>query len=244
MSLSHWCLAFCLLLSLQAGAQPLEKPSGEIHLASEVWKDYTRADGSGLAWDILREVFEPAGLALRIQSVPYTRSVGLVQRGEADAWVGAYRDEVSGGVIYPRWNYDADQIAALSLHGKQLPTLEGLGQSRVIWMRGYNYQKYLPNVREYREVQRRSGILGMLNLGHADFYIDAITEVDDVLNAATQRDAYRVSKLTQLPLYLGFVDSPRGRRLAALYDQRMSELVTSGALRPIFARWQQPYPFD
>ncbi|MFZ3203078.1 MAG: ABC transporter substrate-binding protein, partial [Pseudomonas sp.] len=45
----------------------------EIRLASEVWQDHTNADGSGLAWDILRQVFEPEGIELVIQSVPYTR---------------------------------------------------------------------------------------------------------------------------------------------------------------------------
>jgi polar amino acid transport system substrate-binding protein len=63
---------------------------GQIRLASETWNDYTNADGSGLAWDVLREVFEPAGVKVKIRSVPYTRSVGLARRGEVDAWVGSY----------------------------------------------------------------------------------------------------------------------------------------------------------
>ena len=83
-------------------------------LASEAWDDYTNADGSGLAWDVLREVFEPAGIKLQTRTVPYTRSVGLAQRGEVDGWVGSYRDEATG-VLYPHWNFDSDHIYALVL---------------------------------------------------------------------------------------------------------------------------------
>jgi ABC-type amino acid transport substrate-binding protein len=84
----------------------------------------------------------------------------------------------------------------------------------------------------------------MLELGHADFYIDARPEVDYVLSRAAKPQQYRVTNLTQLPLYLGFADTPRGHALAELFDQRMTQLIASGELRPIFERWQQPYPFD
>jgi len=216
----------------------------EIRLASEVWQGHSHADGSGLAWDILRQVFEPEGIELVIQSVPYTRSIGLVQRGEADAWVGSYRNEVDEGVFYPRWHYDADQISALGLIGLPAPSLATLGEFRLVWMRGYAYQRYLPNLKHYREIQRRSGILPMLDYGHADFYIDAQTEVDEVLEGAADRARYRVTPLTRLPLYLGFADNPRGRALAQLYDRRMAELVELHSLRPLFGRWRQPYPFE
>ncbi|HBZ94815.1 MAG TPA: ABC transporter substrate-binding protein [Pseudomonas sp.] len=237
-------LGVLLMLCTLSGAQAQSDLPDEIRLASEVWEAYTEADGTGLGWDIMREVFEPAGVRLSIYSVPYTRAVGLVQRGGADAWVGAYRDEIEDQVFYPKEHYDSDQIVAVGLKDKPVPTLESLGKYRLVWVRGYGYEEYLPNVRDYREVQRRGGILGMLNLGHADFYIDARPEVDYVLNQAANPQRYRVTDLTQLPLYLGFADTPRGRALAELYDQRLARLIASGELRSIFARWHWPYPFD
>ncbi|MDA7088142.1 transporter substrate-binding domain-containing protein [Pseudomonas sp. SA3-5] len=223
-------------------AEPAAPP--EIRLASEIWQGHTHVDGTGLAWDILRQVFEPEGIALVIQSVPYTRSIGLVQRGEADAWVGSYLNEVDEGVLYPRWHYEVDQISALGLIGLQAPSLATLGQYRLVWMRGYEYQRYLPNLTRYRAAQRQSDILNMLKLDRTDFYIDARTEVDEVLEAASDPARYRITDLTRLPLYLGFADNPRGRALARVYDRRMELLVESHSLRPLFERWQQPYPFD
>lgn len=237
-------LAVLLGLLACSGVRAEPPPPQQIRLASEVWEDYTHADGSGLGWDILRQVFEPEGVELVIQSVPYTRSIGLVQRGDADAWVGSYRNEVDRGVFYPRWHYDTDQISALGLAEQAAPSLETLGDYRLVWMRGYEYQRYLPNLRHYREIQRRSGILTMLDYGHADFYIDARAEVEEVLDGAADPARYRITDLTHLPLYLGFADNPRGRALAELYDRRMGQLVERGSLRPLFVRWRQPYPFD
>ncbi|MDX1369234.1 ABC transporter substrate-binding protein [Pseudomonas sp.] len=235
-----------ILLGVLGCSCALAEPAApqEIRLASEVWQGHTHADGSGLAWDVLRQVFGPEGIELVIQSVPYTRSIGLVQRGEADAWVGSYRNEVDEGVFYPRWHYDVDQISALGSVDQPVPSQATLGEFRLVWMRGYEYQRYLPNLKHYREIQRRSGILPMLDYGHADFYIDAQTEVDEVLEGAADRARYRVTRLTRLPLYLGFADNPRGRALAQLFDRRMTQLVEQGSLRPLFERRQLPYPFD
>jgi hypothetical protein len=241
--MTRWWLGL-LLGALGVSSVQAEPALQDIRLASEVWEGHTNADGSGLAWDVLRQVFEPEGIELLIQSVPYTRSIGLVQRGEADAWVGSYRNEVDEGVFYPRWHYDADQISALGLVDQPVPSQATLGEFRLVWIRGYEYQRYLPNLKHYREIQRRNGILPMLDYGHADFYIDAQTEVDEVLVGAADQARYRVTPLLRLPLYLGFADNPRGRALAQLYDRRMEQLVELRSLRPLFERWQQPYPFD
>jgi ABC-type amino acid transport substrate-binding protein len=239
-------LLFAALLGMLGAlhAQAQQPVPQQIRLVSEIWEGHTEADGKGLGWDIMRQVFEPAGVELVIQSVPYTRSIGLVQRGEADAWVGSYRDEVDEGVHYPQWHYDADRISALSLATQPVPSLATLGQYRLVWMRGYEYQRYLPNLKNYWEVLRRNSALEMLNYGRADFYIDARTEVEDLLDEAADKSRYRITDLTNLPVYLGFTDSPRGRELAQLYDRRMEALVKQGSLRPLFERWQQPYPFD
>lgn len=239
-----WLLAALLGMLGALHAQAQQPVAQQIRLASEVWEGHTEADGKGLGWDIMRQVFEPAGIEVVIQSVPYTRSIGLVQRGEADAWVGSYRDEVDEGVHYPQWHYDADRISALSVITQPVPSLATLGQYRLVWMRGYEYQRYLPNLKNYWEVLRRNSALEMLNYGRADFYIDARTEVEDLLDEADDKSRYRITDLTNLPVYLGFTDSPRGRELAQLYDRRMEALVKQGSLRPLFERWQQPYPFD
>ena len=122
-------------------------------------------------------------------------------------------------------------------------SLETLGNYRLAWVRGYEYQKYLPNVQRYNEVVRRTGILSMLTHNRADFYIDALPEIDYIVKRAKDPSQYRRTHIAELPLYLCFANTPDARTLMALFDQRMDLLVKSGALKPIFERWKQPYPF-
>ncbi|MEZ1317421.1 transporter substrate-binding domain-containing protein [Pseudomonas fluorescens] len=235
-------MLFAMIGSL-AQAGEVEPLPSVIHLASEDWEDYTAADGHGLGWDVLREVFEPVGVKLDIRSEPYTRSIGLAQRGEVDACVGAYRDEVSD-LLYPHWNFDTDHIYALGLTSSPVPTAQTLGNYRLAWVRGYDYQDYLPNITHYNEVIRRTGILSMLLQDRADYYIDALTEVDYVIHRAKDPSLFRRTHIAELPLYLCFANNPKARKLMALFDQRMELLVKSGQLKPIFERWKQPYPFE
>ncbi len=214
----------------------------QIHLVSEEWIDYTNADGSGMAWDVLRKVFEPAGVKVLTQSAPYSRAVGLVKRGEADAWVGSYKEEIDDN-LYPRWHFDMDHIYALGLASKPVPTLATVGRYRLAWVRGYDYGSYLPNAHNFREIQRREGILPMLEHGRVDFYIDAQTEVDYVLGQTSQPERFRSTHVAELPLYLAFAKTEHAKALRDLFGKRMAELVHSGELKPIFEHWKQPYPF-
>lgn len=234
-------LGLAMVASGARAGEPLALP-GEVRLASEIWQDYTDVDGRGMAWDVLRKVFEPAGVKVIAISVPYSRAVGLVKRAEADAWVGSYEQE-SGDYLYPRNAFDQDHIYALGLASNPPPTPATLGQYKLSWVRGYEYQQYLPNVKEFREVQRRDGILPMLERKRVDLYIDAQTEVDYVYNQASDPARFRRTHIAELPLYLAFAKTEQARGLKELFDRRMDELIASGELREIFARWQQPYPF-
>lgn len=238
----RWLMVvFAVFCSLAQAGEAAPTPS-VIHLASEDWEGYTAADGHGLGWDLLRAIFEPAGVTLDIRTEPYTRAVGLAQRGEVDACVGSYRDEIRD-LLYPQWNFDTDHIYALGLASNPPPTLAALGNYRLAWVRGYKYQDYLPNVHRFNEVVRRTGILSMLTHNRADYYIDALTEVDYVLSRAKDPSQFRRTQIVELPLFLCFANTPNARVLMALYDQRMEGLVKSGELKPIFDKWKQPYPF-
>jgi polar amino acid transport system substrate-binding protein len=218
-------------------------PALEFRVASEIWAGHSNADGSGLAWDLLRAVFEPVGVKLKTTSVPYTRALGLAQRGKVDAALGLYWQEAEG-VSYPRWPYADDAVVALGLASSPTPSLATLGSYRLIWVRGYGFQTQMPNLTDYQEVQRRDGVPQMLEQGRADFYIDDDEEVAALLAASPNPQKLKQTALQYLPLYLGFAPTEQGKTLHKLYEQRMDELIRRGTLRPIFARYRQHYPYD
>lgn len=54
-------LLLAVLLSVAPWVAAAEGVPKQIHLVSEEWLDYTNADGTGVAWDVLRKVFERQG---------------------------------------------------------------------------------------------------------------------------------------------------------------------------------------
>lgn len=240
--LSMWStiLPLCPATAQESVSAPV---ISEIFLVSEPWTDYTEADGRGLGWDILRQVFEPRGITVRTNSASYVRAMGLVKQGAADAWVGAYDAETTG-VLYPRWHFDASRVYALGLANNPAPTLNTLGHYRLAWVHGYQYQRYLPHITRFEEVSRRDNVLSMLQRTRIDFYIDAKPEVDFLLSQTSRPDIYLATYLTELPLFLVFSDTDRGRILRSIYDERMEQLIRSDQLRGLFERWKQPYPFE
>ena len=98
-------------------------------------------------------------------------------------------------------------------------------------------------MRRFNPIERRNGILPMLEHGRADFYIDALTEAKYVLSQSQDPALFKLTHIAELPLYIGFADTERGRALMGVYDQRLTLLVKTGELKPIFEHWKQPYPF-
>jgi ABC-type amino acid transport substrate-binding protein len=236
--------AALILLSMGAlAAYAQEHLPKQIHLVSERWPAFTEVDGSGVAWEVLKLVFEPAGVEVHMNTVPYSRSVGLVMRGEADAWVGAYANEVAGA-RYPRWHFDRDHVSALGLASTPPATIDSLARSRLVWIRGYRYERYLPATSHFLEIPRRENVLPMLDAGRVDYFVDARVDIEMLLSTVKSESQYVVSDLLRLPLYLGFAETAEALALADLYDRRMQHLVSTGELRPIYARWNWEYPFD
>lgn len=60
---------FCCLWLLP-GVASAAPSVGEIRVVSETRTRYTQDDGRGVAWDLLRAVYEPAGVRLRIANEP------------------------------------------------------------------------------------------------------------------------------------------------------------------------------
>ena len=218
-----------------------------IRISSEYWADATNRDGSGLYWDIVRAVYEPAGIDVERRIVPYARSIREVMAtGKADAWVASYMDEVDGA-LYPEWHFDADYVAAV-YDPERVSEVNGessLRGRRVAWMRGYAYDDYLSVPVDETLVDDREGGLRMVEEGRIAFFIDAQVEVDAALEATGLGDVLDSATVLQLPLYLGFDDTDRGRELRAIWDRRFPQLLKDGTISRLYRKWDWGvWPFD
>lgn len=238
------CGVFLTLASVVSHADSPPLLPAKTLIASEVWTGLTEADGRGMAWDLLREVFTGV-TELQFESMPYTRSVGLVLQGQRHAWVGSYINE-EPQAVYPRWPIDADRLGALALAKRNISRAEQLKDLRVGSLHGYKMDQYIPVRMQYQEFPRTTGVVNMLVRDRLDAYIDGVVEVEEILARATPEQAalLAVHEVAQVPLYVAFSDTDEGRALRDYFDLRMDELYRQGVIRKVYERWDWPYaPF-
>ena len=221
-----------------ADQTPTDKIS-EITIASEVWEDATNKDGTGLYWDIIRAVYEPAGIKVKIKLRSYAGSIEMVKRKRADAMVASALDEVEG-FNYPTWHMDTEHVTALFKKDKEWKGVESMKGKKVAYIKDYAYDTYFVfpmNVMEYGD---QKTILKLLNKGRVDFWLDALVDMETFLKkTSVDRKQYRMEVVHKLKLYLGFVGTERGKKLAEIFDNQFEKLVKSGEIQKLFDKWKQ-----
>jgi polar amino acid transport system substrate-binding protein len=213
----------------------------EIHIASEEWENATNADGTGLYWDIFRAVYEPAGIKIKQMIRSYSGSVQLVQTKKVDAMVGAYKDEVEGA-LFPEWHFGSEFMAVLF---KKETVAQWDGQKTIAdkpvgWIKDYGFDEYLEVTVKVNEFDTREDALRVLDKGRIDFFIDAYVDLMDLQNQnLVNTEIYRIEKLVEQNMYLAFADTPQGKELKAIYDERFPELVASGEIKKLYEKYPE-----
>ena len=239
------CIIFltmcCVIITTVWAAQEITT----IHFVSEEWEGFTNADGTGLYWDIFRRIYEPVGISVTFDIVPYIRATKMVQDQQTDAAAAVYADEFTPA-LFPKWHFDSEVVSALFKKGK-VASWEGEASlsGRLGWIRGYEYDQYLSNTYEFVEVDSRKSAFKMLEFGHLDFFLDAATDLQTAMEKGeVDSEQFQMETVLQLNLYLAFAENDRGRQLMEIFDTRMTELIASGELKPLFAQWDSDYPFE
>ncbi|MFE8070675.1 transporter substrate-binding domain-containing protein [Marinobacteraceae bacterium S3BR75-40.1] len=226
-----WLLSLLLLSSLPLTA-PAEDTEGTVDLTSAEWEGYTEADGQGLYFDVLNAVFQPTDLTYTLHLLPWRRAQFMVENQQADGLVGTYHDN-DKPLIYPFWHIDMDApvVAAFSLWNDKIwQGPESLETARVGWIRGYGFEKWLPdNVNPVTVGDLETGVQ-LLKMGRIDYLLD----YERYLAPLLHKPFVMKQAIAPKKLYVGFQKTPRGQRLADLFDQRMAALYRSGKLKQLY----------
>lgn len=226
-------ISILVLLALVAAVGHSES----IVAVSEEYEDATNADGSGFYWDLIRAVYSSTEYDLELQTFPYSRAVAMVESKRADLWVASYADE-EDFAIYPKYAFDADDVSALYLSSKYGDVTESdLAGKRVGWVLGYGYDEYLDVPMTPSPVPNRDVAIQLLQAGRVEFFLDAAWELEAILDdlPAGRQAEFSYNSIKPLPLYMAFADTPKGRRLAQVWDDRMEEMHARGELQAIYA---------
>jgi polar amino acid transport system substrate-binding protein len=234
---TRWRLLAAIVVVLTA-LPVASAPAETVRIESEAWADYAEADGTGFAWDIVRAVYEPAGVEVAMRTVPYARAVDNVIHGRADAWLASYRHE-HPRALYPEWHFDADRVQAV-FRRDRVERFDGPGSlrdRRVGWIRGYELGKYLEVPLHAVRLNTRDSALAMLARGRIAYFLDAAFEIDRMFNdlpVGLARESFVRRHVMDLNLYLAFAPTERGRQYLRIWDRRFPKLLQSGRIAEIY----------
>ena len=215
-----------------------------IHVVHPAIPNVTHEDGTGLLFEIVRRVYEPAGITMTYEIVPWKRAITMIQSNRADALPG-----VPANVAALTSEHPINFIPIGAVFKKEtmptwagIPSIEG---KRVIWMRGYNFHKtpYLQDVHvQWEEVDEFDEAWFMLEKNTTDVYLDSLLGIEKYKTKnQVDMQPYQVEHLWNSKLYMSFADTEKSKTLIDIYDTGIIKLLNSGELQTLFEKWEVPF---
>lgn len=213
-----------------------------IRWATDSWPNYTDKDGSGLYHELMSSVFH-SGHELNVQYAPWLRALELVKSGNAD-FTGAM--PLNSNYVMSQHIVLSQPISVLIKKAyldseilTQLPELVG------VWRSGYRNELLSGELKsKVKGVPTESTESGFNLVRHnrVDYLIDVRTILTTHLAKQPDKSEFELVDIGSLNLYMAFSKSERGKRIAKLFDSRVTELKKSGKLAEIYNKYQQTLP--
>lgn len=241
MKIKFYCFLSLLLFSTCCVSQQkeIEPP---IRWATDSWPNYTDKDGSGLYHELMSSVFH-SGQELNVQYAPWLRALELVKSGNAD-FTGAM--PLNSNYVMSQHIVLSQPISVLIKKAyldseilTQLPELVG------VWRSGYRNELLSGELKsKVKGVPTESTESGFNLVRHnrVDYLIDVRTILTTHLAKQPDKSEFELVDIGSLNLYMAFSKSERGKRIAKLFDGRVTELKKSGKLAEIYNKYQQTLP--
>lgn len=232
----------CLLfVGLAANAQEPATANGitRITVNTPQWDGFISKDLSGIYGETFQAVFSPLGIEIDLTITPYELSIKRVQQFESDVAMGVSLN-FDPGVLYPKWPQEVEKAIAVHAPSIAYSSEQDLLGKKLAWLRGYRFERYLPEGVEFEEV--RTEILGMrmLERGRVDFFIDyqpTILKAAEKGNVDLSKLKLSNVKALAKPVFPIFRQDARGRKIMTIYDRRMAELYADGTLDRLFRKY-------
>lgn len=219
---------FQLLLAALVLCGPVRAEAKTITVVAGAWGDFTKADGSGLYFDVLRAALAQSDIELKIRVTNWKRAKQMFYAGRADVLLADFRAG-SDRRFVPEWHLDMDPpVLIFSL--QQVTDLQALRGKTVGWMLGYDFGDYLPVAVNGVEVSAEKFGFDMLLYGRLDAYISYQDNVPDELRTQLKHRQLAAAQA----LYPVFQNTFAGRQLAADFDRGMQQLYRGGRLQQLY----------
>lgn len=224
-----------LILFLLCG--PALTQAKTVTVVAGAWGDFTKADGTGLYFDVLRAALAQSDIELNIRVTNWKRAKQMFYADRADVLLADFRGSGDRRFI-PFWHLNMDP--PLTLFSLQpVNDLQLLQGQAVGWMLGYDFGEYLPVTVNGIEVSAEQFGFDLLRYGRLDAYISYQDNVPNELRALLQQRQLAPAQA----LYPVFQNTFSGRQLAADFDRGMQKLYQNGRLQQLYGRYYQTAAF-
>lgn len=245
--IKHTALFFSVFIALSGPVF-----AQDIHTIDAVcaqWSGYTHKDGTGAYWEVLKAVFEPAGITVNTRVMPWKRAKITVEAKKADVLIGDYYSQSEDGVrfLYPRWHISVEdpviavfqKRAGIRWDKKGIASLSGRS---VGWIKGYGFEQTLfsdVRVSAYEVPSTISG-LKMLKADRIHALLDYESEIrvaaEKIKLDLSRRYVAKIAK-SGSRLFAVFSNTERSESLVRIFDTRMTILAKSGKIEAIYEKW-------
>ena len=240
----HWLMVLLFIAAPPVFAQAISKATW----VTPIWEGYVDESRQGLYYEVISAIYEREKIRLEINFRPWTRALFEVESGLAD-FTGA--DSRSAKFIQPRTPIIKSNEVVF-FRKSSFPTfrgIESLEDKTGIWVLGYtdNFPESVKNNLNGKGNPSREAAFQMLLLGRADYFLDNDYQMAQTLKKFGKKfkaSDYGLATVYSENLYMCFTHSPRGQRLADIFDERMKMLSGSGELKRIYAKWSRFSPSD
>ncbi|QTA79868.1 Solute-binding protein family 3 domain-containing protein, MltF-like [Desulfonema limicola] len=242
-------LILFLLCPLPSTAQELDKIT-EISIVTPQWDEQTNNDGTGLFFEIIKTVYEPAGIKMKYSFVPWKRAQMMVSSTQADAMVCVWKEHaLEEKQLIPVYPMFIEYTAAV-YKKETIKTWEGiktLNDKNAVWLRGYDYHTslYLKdiNFKQRGEVDDYSQAWSLIDKGRYDVYIDALIDLHKYIrHNKLDMTSYSLEILWGEKAYPAFSNTEKSKKLIKIFETRIIELHKSGQLKQLYDKWHVKYP--
>lgn len=200
-----------------------------INIVGDEWDGYSHADGTGVYFELISEVYSDYAINFQIDS--YNRSLNAFKQANVDIFVGVYREDLPKAIL-PNWHLDIDYpISVFTL--KESPKISAssdLENIQLSWLRGYSFEKYLPKIEPPYLVNDIFKGFELLQNKRIDGFIDYSYNVPGNLQGKLNQHQVMPSR----HMYLAFQNNVHGRKLAQIFDEKMLQLRNSGKLKELY----------
>ena len=230
-------VAASALTAIPASSQPITNATW----VTPSWEGYIDEQGKGLYADVVSAIFSKAGIELSISYRPWNRALFEVENGLAD-FTGA--DSRSDKYAQPKTPILRSTEVAFFKKSKttSIRNAASLSGKTGVWVLGYtdNLPDEIKKHLKGKGNPSREAAFQMLLLGRADYFLDndfQLAQTMKKFEGKYQPSEYDSRTIYVEDLYMCFTKSPRGQRLAEIFDQQAKKLSDSGELKRIYAKW-------